>query len=123
MQQHRPAGATSGEAGVTAPHLIARYAIDSSNLKAIGYEDGLCVVEFHSGHLYAYAMTPEQFEAFATAESKGRYFNQEIRGKFTGDKLTGQCAGCQLTPAVMAEPCPSCGAAVRPIDRVHKEEK
>lgn len=104
-------------------HAIPRYAVDSSTVKAIGYDFELCVVEFTNGHLYAYPMTPDQFEAFAASESKGRYFNTAIRGKFTGRKLTGQCAGCGSVPQVLVIPCPSCGGVVREIDRQHKEAK
>lgn len=107
---------------MTARHDIERLRVDSSNLAAIGYEDGICVVEFHNGHIYAYEMTPEQFAVFATSESRGRYFNQEIRGKFVGDKLTGLCTGCGSVE-VIAKPCAGCGGVVRAIDRTHKEER
>src|SRR5687768_6203643 len=70
------------------PHEIERYAVDSSNIKTVGYEDGLCVIEFTNGQIYSYAMPPATFEAFARAESKGRHFNQQIRGKVDGHKLT-----------------------------------
>lgn len=111
------------ESQVNLNHTIERFAVDSSTVKSIGYAEGVCVVEFVNGHLYAYPMTAEQFEPFAASESKGRYFNTQIRGKFAGEKLTGQCVGCGQAPAVIAIPCASCGGVVRPIDRTHKEAK
>lgn len=104
-------------------HKIERFAVDSSNLKSIGYDGAVCVVEFGNGHLYAYPMPQAEFDRFAAAESKGRYFNQEIRSKVPGEKLTGQCAGCGKSPTIIAEPCPSCGGVVRAIDKVHKDAK
>lgn len=105
-------------------HEIERYAIDSSSIKSAGYSDGLLIVEFINGHLYAYAMPHAEFEKFAAAESKGRYFNQTIKGRFNGEKLTGRCGGCGSEPEVIGEPCRQCGAAmVRAIDTVHKEQR
>lgn len=102
------------------PHEIERYAVDSTNIKSIGYSDGVCVVQFGNGNLYAYTMTPEEFEDFARAASKGGYFNARIRGRVTGEKLTGKCSGCGNEPEVLAVPCPSCGAVVRQVDKIHK---
>ena len=104
-------------------HLIERFSVDSSTIKSIGYEDGVCVVEFTNGHLFAYPMEPGTFEMFAHAESKGRHFNREIRGKVSGEKLTGMCAACGLVPAVIVEPCPACGGTVRMIDSKRKEDR
>lgn len=101
-------------------HLIERFAVDSGTIKSIGYENGACVVEFVSGHLYAYPMTAAEFEVFAAAESKGRYFNQAIKGKFAGEKLTGKCSQCGRVPAVIAAACEVCGGQVRAIDTTHK---
>ncbi len=105
-------------------HKIDRYAVDSSTIKAIGYEDGICVVEFANGSLFSYAMEHREFEKFAGAESKGKYFNQAIRGKFAGTKLTGKCATCGAL-GIIGETCPeaTCGGDVRAVDRVHKESK
>ena len=102
-----------------APHLIERILVDSSSVKGIGYQDGTLVVEFANGHLYAYAMTPEEFEAFAAAESKGRYFNTQIRGKFAGTKLTGACANCLAAPQVIGTTC-ACGGTV--VGQMSKRE-
>lgn len=99
------------EANQTLTAAIERFAVDSSTIKSVGYADGLLVVEFQNGHLYSYVMPAEDFEAFARAESKGSYFNKNIRGKFTGEKLTGACAACLAQPLVIGSVC-ACGGAV-----------
>lgn len=106
------------------PHLITRYAVDSGTIKTIGYEDGTCVIEFNNGNLFAYPMSDEDFQAFARAESKGRHFNQHIRGKIAGTKLTGQCGDCSFSPVVIGALCSNCGTGVgRAVDKLHKEPK
>ena len=103
-----------------APHLIERFAVDSSTIKSAGYEDGVLVVEFISGHLYAYDLLAADFEAFARAESKGRWFNANLKGRGTGRKLTGQCVQCGSAPEVIEIPCAACGGTVRPIETKRK---
>lgn len=108
----------------TPAHKIERYRIDSGTIKAIGYELGTCVVEFHNGSLFAYAMEHRDFEKFSAAESKGRFFNQEIRGRFAGTKLTGQCGDCSFAPVVIGENCSNCGTGVgRAVDKIHKADE
>lgn len=103
-----------------AAHRIERFKVDSSTIASVGYQDGVLVVEFANGHLFAYEVTPEQFEAFARAESKGRHFNQQIRGKVTGRKLTGKCPTCGSAPEIIGETCRDCGVGiVRAIDTTH----
>ena len=112
----------AGEALRKKPHQIERFKVDSTNIASVGHEDGVMVVEFTNGHLYAYQVTPEQFEAFAGAESKGRHFNQQIRGKVSGQKLTGQCPNCGNAPDIIGETCSDCGTGtIRAIDSKHKE--
>ncbi len=108
----------------TLAHKIERFAIDSSSIKTAGYDHGTLCVEFTSGHLYAYQVPAEVFEAFASAESKGRFFGTQIRGKFTSAKLTGKCSACGSEPQIIGETCPECGCdTVRAIDTTHKERK
>lgn len=107
-----------------ARHLIERFAVDSSSITSVGYSEaeGVCVVQFTSGHLYAYPMAHAEFEKFALAESKGKYFNTAIKGRFAGEKLTGRCGKCGSEPEIIGEACGDCGSAmVRAIDSVHKE--
>lgn len=104
-----------------AAHEIERFAVDSSSLKSVGYADGVCVCEFVNGHLYAYPMAHAEFEKFALAESKGRYFNQSIKGKFAGEKLTSRCGKCGSEPEVVGLPCRECTSVILAMDLVHKE--
>lgn len=95
------------------PHQIERFKVDSSTIKAVGYADGVLVVEFNNGQIYSYPnVTPAEFEAFARAESKGSHFNKNIRGKIAGAKITGACLACKAEPEIIGEPCGQCGGQV-----------
>lgn len=55
---------------------------DSSVIRAAGYSRVL-EVEFNSGRIYQYYDVDETvFQGFLASESKGKYFNANIRGKF-----------------------------------------
>lgn len=97
-------------------HQVERFKVDSSSIAALGFEDDVCIVEFPNGHLFAYSMTPEQFEAFAKSESKGRHYAKEIKGKLAGNKLTGGCKECGKQPQVIGETCSQCQSIVRPLE-------
>ncbi len=59
-----------------------REAVASSSLRSVGYDSGrkILEVEFHSGGVYQYEEVPASvFEELTNAESKGRYFMNEIR--------------------------------------------
>lgn len=89
--------------------LIPRYAVDSSNLKSVGYEAGVLVIEFITGDIYVYPNVPGSFfEDFARAESKGRFYNQQIKGKLKGSKITGICANCLEGPQIIGTTCTAC---------------
>lgn len=89
--------------------LIPRYRVDSSNLRSVGYESGVLVIEFTTGDIYVYPDVPGSlFEDFARAESKGRFYNQQIKGKVKGTKITGICANCQAGPAIIGSICEAC---------------
>lgn len=66
--------------------------VKSSNINAIGY-DGLrkvLVVQFLDGGIYKYENVSNYiYEDFMKIESKGRYFHQNIKGKFSGGKAEG----------------------------------
>jgi hypothetical protein len=59
--------------------------INSSAIKAISYEidNGLFVL-FQDGSEYIYNAPYKVFLDWIKAESKGRFFNMNIRGKFEG---------------------------------------
>lgn len=57
--------------------------IESSVIAEIGYEDEVMEVRFTSGGLYRYFdVPPEVCLDFLRADSKGAFFNQEIRGEY-----------------------------------------
>lgn len=99
---------------------VERFPVDSSMIKSMGYGAGAVVVEFPNGHLFAYEMPHAEWEKFRDAESLGKYFNTVIKGRVTGEKLTGRCADCGSEPEVIGEPCADCDGLVRAIDTTHK---
>lgn len=115
---------------VNEARTIERLAIDSSNLRAVGYDEQrqILSVEFHPtagnelGSIFHYYSVPiAVFEEMGQAESRGRFYAQNIRGKFTGKPMTGKCPECGAV-GLIGEACGYCDAGViREIDRTHKE--
>jgi hypothetical protein len=61
---------------------MLREPVDSSTMKSVGYEAAsrILEIEFDSGAVYQYLGVPARIhEQLLEAESKGRYFNSEIR--------------------------------------------
>lgn len=59
--------------------------VESSNINAVGYDTsfGGLVVEYKSGTKYMYEKVPyELYENLLKAESKGRFVNENVKGKF-----------------------------------------
>lgn len=57
--------------------------VQSSNVVAVGYENGTLAVEFTSGSIYEYANVPQQvYEALLAAPSKGRFLRESVYGKY-----------------------------------------
>jgi hypothetical protein len=64
---------------------MVRVELQSTSLMAATYQaqDAVLELEFRSGAVYRYAGVPEQvYLELLSAESKGRYFNQQIRNRF-----------------------------------------
>lgn len=60
---------------------------ESSNIKAFRHEGITLYVKFKGG-TYAYAGVPEAvFEKMKAAESKGKFLNKEVKGKYPYTKL------------------------------------
>lgn len=62
-----------------------RTPVASSNLKSVGFDDdeGVLEIEFHSGGVYQYAdVSPETYRELLSAQSRGRYFHENIRGQY-----------------------------------------
>jgi KTSC domain len=69
---------------------VERVELPSRSIKAAGYdpERSLLEVEFRSGVMYRYGGVPEKvYQEFLTAESHGRYFNQNIRNRYLTVKI------------------------------------
>jgi hypothetical protein len=68
-----------------------RIAVESSDLRAVGYDEltSLLEVRFHDGRVYHYHGVPlHVFHALLEAPSKGRHFNAEIRRKYRAVRVT-----------------------------------
>jgi len=64
---------------------MQREPVESSTLASVGYDKTqfLLELEFRSGELYQYAGPPDRiYRELMVAESKGRFFNQNIRDHF-----------------------------------------
>ena len=62
-----------------------RIAVESTTLAAVEYDEPreLLQLEFCSRAVYLYfSVPPTVYQALLRAPSKGRYFNQSIRGRF-----------------------------------------
>ena len=65
--------------------------VESSNINAVGYDTsfGGLVVEYKNGNKYMYEKVPmEVYENLLKAESKGRFINESVKGKFEYKKIT-----------------------------------
>lgn len=61
--------------------------VDSTVIGAVGYSRVL-EIRFESGRIYQYYDVPEDiYEGMLAAESKGKYFNSHIRGKFAYQEI------------------------------------
>lgn len=101
---------------------IHRLVVDSSNLKAVGYDEArqILSVEFQGGSIFHYySVPPDVFEALGTAESRGQFYAKKIKGTYVGKPMTGKCPECGAT-GLIGEACAACSAGiVREIDRMH----
>lgn len=64
---------------------MQRTPVDSTTMRSVGYDAGsrILEIEFASGTVYQYLGVPEEkYERLLAAESKGRYFNSEIRDSY-----------------------------------------
>jgi hypothetical protein len=69
---------------------MARVDLQSTSLNAATYQhqSAFLELEFRSGVSYRYLGVPEPvYQELLSAESKGRYFNQHIRNRFTYVKI------------------------------------
>ena len=68
-------------------------AVESATLATVSYDDAreLLQLEFGRRAVYQYFSVPASVhQSLLDASSKGRYFNEAIRGHFRGDQFRGQ---------------------------------
>ncbi len=73
-------------------------AVESTTLAALAYDDAheILQLEFRSHAIYRYFGVPAPvYEALLAAPSKGRYFNQAIRGNFPCARASNTRASLQ----------------------------
>jgi hypothetical protein len=66
------------------------HGVESSNIKSVGYDDSTNTlhVEFKGSGHYTYPGVPRgTFEEMLAAESVGKYFGANIKGKFDHEKI------------------------------------
>ena len=64
---------------------MQRQSVESSNLRSVGYDEFLLVleIEFKSGAVYRYYGVPsEVHHELINAESVGKYFNANVKSKY-----------------------------------------
>lgn len=62
---------------------MRRVPVESSVIAEIGYEEEVMEVRFNNGGVYRYFnVPPEVCLNLLKADSKGRFFNYEIRGEY-----------------------------------------
>jgi len=64
---------------------IRRETVDSTALSSVGYSKRLHAleIEFHDGLIYRYLEVPRSvYRELITAESKARFYNRNVRGKY-----------------------------------------
>ena len=62
--------------------------VKSSNITHAGYENGVMRVRFSNGTEYDYeTVSPTTYADFLEADSQGKFFHREIKGKFTSIKV------------------------------------
>jgi KTSC domain len=64
--------------------------VESSVLQAAAYAESraLLYLLFRSGEVYRYFDVPQgQYQEFLAADSKGRYFGRNIRGRFRYERM------------------------------------
>ncbi len=63
-------------------------AVDSTNIKLVGWEAGTLRVEFHKGGVYEYAGVPEgTAKLLISSDSPGSFFARNIKGLYPTTKI------------------------------------
>jgi hypothetical protein len=68
---------------VAMSYYVEMIRVNSSFIRAIGYDGSTLYVEFDTGETYPHPGVPYSiYREFMDASSKGTYYNQHIRGKY-----------------------------------------
>lgn len=63
--------------------MISVKGLDSSVITGIVYTNKVLAISLKSGRKYLYSNVPKKVvDKFLTADSKGRFFNASVRGKY-----------------------------------------
>lgn len=63
---------------------ISMTSVKSASISGVGYRRRTMKVEFSSGRVYEYRKVPRAtYDKFLKADSKGKFFNAEIRDKYS----------------------------------------
>ena len=87
--------------------------IVSSNLSAYGYDGHrrIAAVRFKDGRIIHYAgIDDTTWSRWRAAESKGKFYHHEIRGRYEGALMTGDCPRCGAR-GWLGDTCTDCGCA------------
>jgi len=64
-------------------YYITLIPVDSSAIRAVGYDGSTLTVEFHTGRMYDHPNVPYSvYEGLMRSSSKGAYYNAHIRGRY-----------------------------------------
>lgn len=67
---------------------IQMTSVQSTSISSIGYRRRTMQIEFSSGRVYSYSKVPRStYDSFAKSQSKGKFFNEEIREKFSQKEI------------------------------------
>ncbi len=67
---------------------MLRQGVKSSDLLSVGYHSGTLEIEFKNNSIYQYLDVPEYiYHELVNSDSKGKYFNQNIRNIFRCMKI------------------------------------
>ena len=71
---------------------MEHHKVNSSDIASIGYEPDTqtLAVEFHATGMYQYFSVPQDiYDGFRETPTHGKYFYQNIKGKYAWEKATG----------------------------------
>ena len=67
---------------------VPMHPVTSTNLSTVGWQDGTLYITFRSGKKYKYLNVPEFMgRDILQASSPGNYFNKNVKGYFTEEKI------------------------------------